>query len=183
MVAVKGERPGEHVKDILTLRKRAILERWYEQILALYPPETARFFREEKDRFANPVGTTIYQGLEGLYEELLKGINGGEINRERAGGHLDNIIRIRAIQDFSPSQALAFIFQLKRVIRQELAGTLQEKSLSLQELEDRLDNLALLAFDIYMQCREQLYDLRVKEFKNRTARLLQRANLSVNFPY
>jgi len=166
--------------DIFESRKEAIVGKWCQVMLASYPPETARFLKEERNQFANPVGTTIYRGLEGLYEEILRGKEG---DGEKVRACLDSIIRIRAIQDFSPSQALVFIFQLKQVIRQELAGAARGKSFSLQELEDRLDNLALLAFDIYMQCREQLYDLRVKEFKNRTARLLQRANLSENLPY
>jgi hypothetical protein len=33
-----------------------------------------------------------------------------------------------------------------------------------------------------MQCREQLWEIKVEEIKNRTTRLLQRANLNINLP-
>ncbi|KYH32406.1 RsbRD N-terminal domain-containing protein [Neomoorella mulderi] len=168
--------PGTH--EILTQRKSAILQKWYQRILDSYPAEAARFFKEEQDRFANPVGTTIYQALEGLYEEILQGMEAGRVR-----ACLDSIIRIRAVQDFSPSQAIAFIFQLKHVLKEELAGEIREKGLSLEAVEARLEDLALLAFDIYMQCREQLWELKVMEIKNRTARILERANLTINFPY
>ncbi|GEA16048.1 hypothetical protein E308F_22920 [Moorella sp. E308F] len=167
--------PDTH--EILTQRKSAILQKWYQRILNSYPAETARFLREEQDPFANPVGTTIYHGLEGLYEEILAKMDAGKVR-----DYLDSIIRIRAVQDFSPSQAVAFIFQLKHVLKEELAGEIQEKGLSLEGLEARLEELALLAFDIYMQCREQLWEIKVEEIKNRTTRLLQRANLNINLP-
>jgi hypothetical protein len=163
--------------EILSRKKGAILQKWYERVLGTYPAETARFLREEEDRFANPVGTTIYQGLEGLLEEILAGMDAARVR-----ACVDSIIRIRAVQDFSPSRAVAFIFELKHVLKEELAGEIRENGLSLEEVEARLEALALLAFDIYMQCREQLWELRVGEIKNRTTRLLKRANLNINFP-
>nr|WP_277998815.1 RsbRD N-terminal domain-containing protein [Moorella sulfitireducens] len=161
----------------MTRKKRVIVDKWFEKILETYPADTARFLREKEDPFGNPVGTTIYRGLEGLYEELCTGMDIAKVK-----ACLDGIIRIRAVQDFTPSQAVAFIFHIKDVLKGELAGEIQEKGLSLEDLEDRLEELALLTFDIYMQCREQLWEIKVKEIKNRTSRLLQRANLNVNIP-
>jgi hypothetical protein len=43
-------------------------------------------------------------------------------------------------------------------------------------MEGKIDEMALISFNIYMECREKLYQLRVDEIKNRTARLLQRAD-------
>ncbi|PRR73623.1 RsbRD N-terminal domain-containing protein [Neomoorella humiferrea] len=161
---------------VLRNRKREIVQKWYQAVLASYPAETARFLREEKDPFANPVGNTIYEGLTELYEAVV-----GEIEGERLKACLDEIIRIRAVQEFLPSQALAFIFQLKPILEEELHAY-SGKNDALKELEARLETVALLAFDVYMQCREQLWKIRVEEFKNRTARLLQRANLNISLP-
>lgn len=177
---VKGsgnKRVGQGMKllEILAPKKTSILNKWYQAILETYPPETAKFLREERDQFANPVGYTLYEGIEGLYGELLKGFEA-----EKLYPFLDKIVRIRAVQDFSPSQAIAVIFLLKAVIRGEVREELQEGVLSWKELlefEARIDDLASQAFDIYMQCREQLYEIRVKEIKTRVSRLLQRANL------
>jgi hypothetical protein len=43
--------------------------------------------------------------------------------------------------------------------------------------ESKIDDLALLSFDIYMKCREKIYELKSNEVRNMTFRLLQRANL------
>ncbi len=44
-------------------------------------------------------------------------------------------------------------------------------------LEERIDRLALIAFDIYSRCREQIYDLRLKEIKARAFRILKDSDL------
>jgi hypothetical protein len=43
--------------------------------------------------------------------------------------------------------------------------------------DSAVDDLALFAFDIYMKCREKIYDLKAQEVKNATFRLLQQAKL------
>ena len=92
----------------LAQKKAAILGRWLTMIYESYPPETAIFLRKEKNRFDNPAGYRISEGLEGLYGALLQ-----EMERDQILTCLDEIIRIRALQNFAPSQALAFIFLLK----------------------------------------------------------------------
>ncbi|MCK8601111.1 RsbRD N-terminal domain-containing protein [Desulfoferrobacter suflitae] len=169
------------LENFLTQHQSAILKRWFNFIIDTYPPETAKLFKREKDPFANPVGSTIFQGMQGLYQELVR-----EIDPETASPFLDKIIRIRAIQDFSPSRAIAFVFVLKDLVReQSRAADDPEETLSQDDLtsfDGRIDRLAMLAFDIYVQCREKLYELRVNEVKNRTHRLLQRANLLAEIP-
>ena len=93
--------------------------------------------------------------------------------------HLDKIISIRAIQDLSPSKAVAFIFLLKTAIRKELQQEILEKGIleELLELESRIDGLALLCFDIYMKRREKLYEIRTNEAKTRVSGLLRKAEL------
>ena len=41
--------------------------------------------------------------------------------------------------------------------------------------EAEIDKLSLLAFNIYMQCREKIYELRTDEFKRRYSRIVERA--------
>lgn len=166
------------MQEILSRKKTAVLERWFHLITETYPAETARFLRREKNRFANPVGHTIYQGIEGIYDELLRGMDPG-----RVISCLESIAKIRAVQDFSPSRATAFIFLLKKAMREELAGEIRESRMHVEELlnlESKVDDLALLSFDIYVECRERICEIRINEVKNRTARLLQRANLMVD---
>jgi hypothetical protein len=164
--------------ELLAQKKSTLVAQWLHLIFESYPPETAGFLKRESNRFDNPVAYQVSRGVKGLYDELLL----PEMDSDRALAFLDEIIRVRAVQDFSPSQALAFIFLLKNVIRKELAGELQERSLAdeVWELESRIDGLALLAFEAYMKRRERLYEIRVNEVKNRVSGLLRRTGLNLN---
>ncbi|MEW6571329.1 MAG: RsbRD N-terminal domain-containing protein [Nitrospirota bacterium] len=165
------------LENLLTHKRSTILKKWFDVVIKTYPPETALFLKSQKDHFANPVGSTIMQGIEDLFGELLQGINS-----ERVPTYLDNIIRIRAVQSFTPSQAISFVFLLKKVIREELEKEVMENGLSeeLLALESRIDDLALLAFDIFMQCREKIYELKAMELNNQTYSLLKRAKLIID---
>jgi len=158
----------------LTEKKSAILGRWLTSIYESYPPETAIFLQREKDRFDNPVGYRISAGLEGLYGALLQ-----EMETDQILAFLDEIIRIRAIQDFAPSQALAFIFLLKNIVREELADEIQKENLEEQvrDLEYRIDGLSLLGFDVYSKRREKLYEARAQEIKSRVSAFLRKAGI------
>ena len=160
---------------LLSQKKSAILGRWLTMIYDSYPPETAIFLRKEKNRFDNPAGYRISEGLEGLYGALMQ-----EMERDQVLTCLDEIIRIRALQNFTPSQALAFIFLLKIVIRQELAEEIQKENLAaeLLDLESRIDGLALLGFDVYTKRREKIYEIKADEAKRRVSGLMRKTGLS-----
>lgn len=169
------------LEDILSQKKDAIAERWFNLILQTYPADTSRFLKGEKDRFANPVGSTISLGVDTLYGELLQ----ERMDHAKISAALDSIIRIRSIQDFSPSQAIAFVFLLKRAIREELGNGIQDDRIfgELLKIESRIDELAFLAFDIYVKCREEIYQLRVNEAKAHreiALEVLGKVNMSYN---
>ncbi|MBZ4659623.1 MAG: hypothetical protein JG766_1546 [Desulfacinum sp.] len=159
--------------DYLRQNQKAILKDWFHAVVDSYPAETAAFLKKEKDPFANPVGSSILEGLQGVFAQVVEGAE-----REKITPFLDRIIRVRAVQDFTPAQAVSFVFSFKEVVRTRLEGDgrLQELAGDLRTLEAAVDQVALMAFNIYMECREKLYELRVEEVKNRTARLLERAN-------
>lgn len=169
-----------NLKAFLSQQRTTILDKWLQLALKTYPPETARFLREEKDQFANPVGHTIYQAIAGLYEEILQGMDAAKVDC-----FLDKIIRIKAAQGFSPSQAVTFVYFLKKVVRAEVESKIREGELTWDEVaifESQIDDLALLSFDIYMKCREKIDELRINEVRNRTYRLLQKAQMMVGDP-
>lgn len=167
------------VTDFLETKKSAILERWFDIVLETYPSDSSSFLRNKKRRFANPVGHTISKGLEDLLEELLQE---REMDHEKISSILDGIVRIRAIQDLTPSQALAFVFRLKKVLREALAGSGTAPVAEIEALESRIDTMALISFDLYVKCREKIYDLKANELRNMTFRLLQKAKLVNEIP-
>lgn len=163
------------ITTLLSQKKAAILGQWLSMIYESYPPETAIFLRKEKNRFDNPAGYRISEGLEGLYGALTQ-----EMERDQVLTCLDEIIRIRALQNFTPSQALAFIFLLKIVIRQELAAEIEKENLAaeLLDLESRIDGLALLGFDVYTKRREKIYEIKADEAKRRVSGLMRKTGLT-----
>jgi hypothetical protein len=162
---------------LLSERKTSLTDRWLQRLFESYPPETAIFLKKDKDRFDNPVGFQTAQGLARIFDTLVQ-----EVDRDRVLAAMDEVIRIRALQNFSPSQALAFIFLLKNVIREELAQELKEGRFSqeLVEVESRIDGMALLGFEAYTQRREKLCEIRVTEVKNRVSGFLRSKGMDVN---
>lgn len=167
------------LNDLLARRKTTIIKDWFALAVETYPPDTASFLKRQKDPFANPVGRTISRGLEALFNELLK-----EMDYEIITSFLDPIIRIRAIQNFSPSQAVSFIFLLKKAIRKNIKkGALEEQLFNeLLLFESKIDKLALIAFNLYMQCKEKIYDLKANEMRNTTYKAFKRAGLVREMP-
>jgi hypothetical protein len=172
--------------DLLTEKKDLILQMWFDAIIETYPAQTAKFLKSKKDRFANPVGQSILEGTGGIFDDLTKYLAGQKIDPAHVSLFLDNIIRVRAIQDFTPSGAVWFIFQLKQVVRRELAAEIREDQNSnthgglrdeLTRLDYGIDELALLSFDIFMKCREQIYQIKTEEEKRKLYRLLQQARI------
>jgi hypothetical protein len=166
-----------NLTDLLIQKKPLIVGKWLTLIYESYPPETAIFLKKEKDRFDNPMGSSISESIQALYDTLA-----GGLGTEKALAALDGIVSIRALQDFSPSKALAFIFLLKNVIREALAKELRNGDLAgeLLELESRIDGLALLGFDVYTKRRERLAEIRINEMKNRVSGLMRRTGLDLS---
>lgn len=167
------------LRELLIEHRTSILQDWRDTILETYPPDSVPFFKKEKDRFNNPVGHSILEGTAALYDLLLDVEGIGEDNSA-----IDGLIRMRSVQEFSPSRAIGFIFLLKNVISEKLAGRLSDELLSAEktDLESRIDELALLVFDIYMRCRERAYEVRMGEFKRMSSRLLNRINEAYGRP-
>jgi hypothetical protein len=167
------------LEKLLEDKKAAILERWFHLILETYPADTRQFLKKNKHRFSNPVAHEISRGIEGVFDQLLRGGSSEDVSP-----FLDKVIRIRAVQDFRPSQALGFVFELKTLVREELAGITNHSLISeeLSKFERKVDQLGLLSLDLYMKCREKLYELRVSEVKNRVGRLIERANMMCGLP-
>jgi len=140
------------LEKLLKDKKAAVLKRWFELISETYPEEAARFLKIKKNQFANPVGFTLSQEIEHIFDGLIQGQD-PDIFRP----FLDNIIRIRAVQDFTASQAVVFIFLLKMTIRESLEKEIREKTVGeeLLAFESKIDHLALLSFDIFMKCRKR----------------------------
>ena len=147
------------LSSLLSKHKTEILRAWFERIADGYPPETASFLKKQQNQFANPVGHAFSQGTTALLELLLE-----DGDPKRAEQPLELMIKIRAVQEVSPSEALEFIFLLKEVLQQELGEAVRQQGLRDEqiELESRIDRLALTAFDMFMASREKIYEMKLR---------------------
>jgi hypothetical protein len=127
--------------------------------------------REQKDRFANPVGYAVSREVPRFLDLL---IDGEDIKALAAS--LDRFIQIRSVQEPRASLALSFIFSLKTVIRTHTAGEIANRE-DLDDLESRIDRSALGAFDAYQGYREKILEIKAYEIRNRSKILLERMNL------
>lgn len=162
------------LNEILRENRDDIVSRWFSCTIDTYPSDARRFFRKLDDPISNPVGSTIFRGMAEAFDRL---IEGGDLESDTVRAALDDIIRVRAVQEFTAATAVCFVFDLKAIVRQTLGKHMEEKRIleDFLTFEGRIDKLALLAFTIFMQCREKVYELKAWEFKKRTARIVQRA--------
>ena len=167
--------------DHLVLEQQAVLDAWFDLILGTYSENTAVLWKKRDDPFANPVRHRFEAGMRGIVVGLAG--CGDCPQAEVFAPMLDEIVRVRAVQDFTPSQATAFIYLLKKAVRETLWEKVVEHDLfvELLALESAIDVLALLAFDIYCQCRAKIVELRITQIKKQYDRLLKRANLVCDF--
>ncbi len=146
-----------------------ILGRWIEGVIKGYPEETAKFLRSKKDRFANPVGASLREGLAELLDGIIRGVEPEDLSTA-----LDRVIRVRAVQEFAPSAAVSFVFDLKGLLREVVGDTEAEANGSLERMNQRIELLGMCAFDVYMRCREQMWSIRAQEIRNQSVGIMER---------
>ena len=158
------------INDLLSKKRNVIIDNAFHLTISTYPEESFSFFKEKNQQFTNPVGYNVHQSIQKIVDKLI-----ADESLESFVSCLEEIIRIRAVQDFTPSQAVGFIFLIKKAIYDELV-----KETELTKLTDflsRIDSLALIAFDIFMKYREKIYDLKAKELIDRTWWILKKWNI------
>jgi hypothetical protein len=165
------------VVELIGRERERIARAWTDRLLAPFGPDGQSFFRREKNAFANPVGTTFERELRALVDALADNAPWTELERA-----LDEIVRIRAVQDAAPSQAVGFVFALKDVLREVLQVELTQPELQaeLRDLDAHIDRMGLLVFDLYTRQREKVAQLRINDVKRRVADLIKRTGYFVD---
>ena len=148
--------------NISSEQRHSVAQEWLALTLQTYPSQSMQFLLRESDAFRNPIGQTLKDGIPLLVDEVF-----GEMNSDRVRQALEGIVRIRAVQNFSAREAVGFVFLLKKIFQDKLPDDPE----SCRELDSRVDELALVAFDLYVQCRGQISDIQVNEARRRVAQL------------
>jgi hypothetical protein len=150
--------------------KDRILNIWIDRTFQTYQPEMVRFLKGNKNPFANPVRETLINSLQSIYDGILSFKITDEFYPE-----LEAIIKLRTVQDFTPSESLSFLFLLKTIVREEIGPTdsLAISSEEFHRFDNKVDDLIKLSFDIYTRCRKKIYEIRIAEIKAQSRRAFQ----------
>ncbi|MDR0826259.1 MAG: RsbRD N-terminal domain-containing protein [Desulfovibrio sp.] len=171
--AMQSGHTEEELLALLCPCREDLLRRWTEAFHATYPFAASGLLRSRKDRFANPVGFHTDEAAKALLDGLFSR-NSDEESLRRA---VEDIVRIRAVQDFSPEQAVGVFYAIKELLREKVmdSGRAAHLMPALLLMESRVDAVILLAFGVYARCREKLCMQRVDEFKRRHSQILRLA--------
>jgi len=152
---------NEDLAEAFRCHHEKIVERWVKYALSNY--QSPDFFLRQGDPFANPVGGAVRQAFGQLLPLLAK-----KPERRELSEILEHIVRIRAVQGLSPSQALAPVYAVKHIVREVLAADKERAALTadLYDFDFAVDVAMLAAVDLYMEARERLYATRLAEFKS-----------------
>ena len=157
------------LQNFLKQNRESILQKWLDQTINTYEPEMVRFLKREKNQFSNPVRNTIVTSLEKIFDGILNGIGVDEYHG------LEEMIKLRAVQEFSPSEALSFLFDLKKIIRKELINSDHKDEIITETclFDEKFDTLFSLAFDVYSDCRMKIHEIKMAEIKSRSQRAFE----------
>ncbi len=137
--------------------KQRIVKRWVDLILARYPIKPVIEIVEYVEECAEK----IVDGFLRMYDGE-KNVNLDE--------PLDDLMRYLATdKNLSPGDSMRLLVALKHITAEEM-GVKGEDKLKLYEV---MDEIAYKGFDCYMACREEIFELRLKE-KDRDLEIMRR---------
>ena len=166
---------ASQLKKILQAHEEDLLNAWFEKMLDSYPKESRKYFRKINSEFTNPVGANLHNSLEELLHTLISDAPNAEIVNE----NVNLILRIKAVQEVLPSQAVSFVPALKQVVEHVCGKALKDAKVNVDEWLDfysDIDTVSLYAFDSYCESRELIYKMRLDQIRQ-TNDILVRAEL------
>jgi hypothetical protein len=154
------------LKQAISHHHKQLLSGWFTATINTYPQQSAKILSKDVNRFDNPVGAVSRESLDAVLTLV-----SGAFTMEELEKTLDPIIRIRAVQAFSASEAVSFVFALKKIGEDLLPREMQ------QPFDRLVDDIALAAFNRLMKCKEEIFLLKAVESKRRIHRAFERAGL------
>lgn len=145
------------IYERIDARRAGILKAWQTRLTS-GPQASCPSVSREAGRFTNPAA---YLAGE-CADDVLAWLTGGR-STEEVPASLDDWCRLRAVQETAPSRALRPIFDLKRIVRDAVGAEGDGDGLS--AFDERVDEIALLAFDRYAGSREKLFEIRRDEMR------------------
>lgn len=169
--------------DKIKQEKDTLLQKWVDKYYAAYPLGSTGFIRTSTDKFKNPIGIITQTSLSTLYDAAI----GEDIEFSDVHNALNELVKLRAVQEMPPSRAVGPMAQLKTLFKEEVFDSLvknNNNSKVLQEIFEgfftvaaRIDSLLLLSMDLYSADREKVFNLRVEEIHRSQSQITRWAKL------
>ncbi|AEA46254.1 RsbRD N-terminal domain-containing protein [Archaeoglobus veneficus] len=139
-------------------KRKKILEDWQKLLLANYPVEPVI----EITDYIEECTKALLGFVEAYYE-------GREVDVDEA---VDDLMRFLATdKNLTPGESIAQLLHLKKL----LLKTFPDMTIDdFVKISNAIDSLACKAFNKYMEAREHIYSLRVKE-KDKTIEMMRKA--------
>ncbi len=154
------------LKQVVKQNRTQFAKQWFQATINTYPPQSAKILGKDVDRFDNPVGAVTRETIEDVINLIIE-----DFDQDTLETTLDPVIRIRAVQAFSPAEAVSFVFALKKIGEDIIDDSL------MHEFDMLVDKIALAAFNRFMKCKEEIFLLKATESKRRIHRAFERAGL------
>jgi hypothetical protein len=145
--------------------RKTVIQQWEEHAMKGIAQDSLLASDRPGDEFYNPVAHVLRTNLPALFDALIN-----DRPREDYCQALDSVVRVRVVQDVPASEAVGFVVALKGILRRAIPDRdgIDPDGGAISLLESRIDTMALQAFDVYMACRERLYEIRLNESRRRT---------------
>lgn len=153
------------LKELILNHRSQVTTRWYHRLVEEIPAEAKKKILGTSDRFSNPIGFALSEGTQDIFDCFFNERPNADLEKA-----LDKIVKIKAIQAITPSEAVHFVFLLKEVLLEVLEGAIKASEALEEwlEIEREIDRLVLIVFDLYSKAREKLYEIKVNEMKAKT---------------
>jgi hypothetical protein len=135
----------DQLKDLLRKHRNAVLKEWHLGIM-LKQQETKFSPVQGIDRFADPAAHAFHEAIDAIYRTLVDGCG-----LDMAA--LEYAVKIKAVRTQDPSEGVAFIHELKDVVRHLFPGS------ATNELDVQIDRIAKTAEEMFHKDRKKIREL------------------------
>jgi len=157
------------ITAVIAKHKNDIIKKWHLAIIETYPNQSRKHFLGNKNKFSNPVGYTIENSLPAIVEAVIN-----KSLTDEAKKSLDDIIKIRAVQDFKPADALNFVFGLRAIIISEIFDDIDFKDFL--KLEKIFHLIVEYAINSYVNDKERIFEIKANEQLKTFEKMVERLN-------